>query len=328
MNSGGGDVAVIDTAEKTVVARHKVGVNPFGGSAAHDHGVEPAVRRRAALAALAMPPRCWRPTPARVRRRRRRPPVAGAPMRGFTAAGAEAQRALEARFRALPTAAAIEQLAPLLHPRAARRRPRRAPGRSPSTSPSSGGRRASRTSPSAATTCCRRTRGGCTSRWWRRAATCRRCARTRIPRIPDSSQPAISGAWTSFSASGDVTAPVVYANSGNPADYDLLRQHGIDPKGKIVIVRYSNPYSYRGFKALTAEREGAAAMIVYSDPAEDGYGKGEVFPSGPWGPASHLQRGGIAYDYIVPGDPLTPGWASIDGRAADRRRPRRCRFPR
>ncbi len=134
-----------------------------------------------------------------------------------------------------------------------------------------------------------------------------------IPEDPDSSQKGISGAWTSFSASGNVTAPVVYANSGNPADYDVLRAHGIDPKGKIVIVRYSNPYSYRGFKALTAEREGAAAMIVYSDPAQDGYGQGAVYPQGPWGPASHLQRGGIAYDYIVPGDPLTPGWASVPG---------------
>jgi N-acetylated-alpha-linked acidic dipeptidase len=134
-----------------------------------------------------------------------------------------------------------------------------------------------------------------------------------IAEDPQSSQKAISGAWLSFSASGEVTAPLVYANSGNPADYDVLRQHGIDPKGKIVIVRYSNPYSYRGFKALTAEREGAAAMIVYSDPKEDGYLKGDVFPKGPWGPPSHLQRGGIAYDYIVPGDPLTPGWASTSG---------------
>lgn len=130
---------------------------------------------------------------------------------------------------------------------------------------------------------------------------------------PDTSQSAISGAWTSFSASGDVTAPVVYANSGNPADYAELRKQGIDPTGKIVIVRYSNPYSYRGFKALTAEREGAAAMIVYSDPQEDGYSRGAVYPAGPWGPPSHLQRGGIAYDYIVPGDPLTPGWASVEG---------------
>lgn len=130
---------------------------------------------------------------------------------------------------------------------------------------------------------------------------------------PDTSNPAVSGAWISFSASGEVTAPVVYANSGNPADYDLLRQQGIDPRGKIVVVRYSNPYSYRGFKALTAQREGAAAMIVYSDPAEDGFVQGDVYPDGPWGPPSHLQRGGIAYDYIVPGDPLTPGWASTEG---------------
>lgn len=130
---------------------------------------------------------------------------------------------------------------------------------------------------------------------------------------PDTKHPDISGAWISFSASGDVTAPVVYANSGNPADYDVLRKNGIDPRGKIVVVRYSNPYSYRGFKALTAQREGAAAMIVYSDPAEDGWKRGKVFPEGPWGPDSHIQRGGIAYDYIVPGDPLTPGWASTPG---------------
>ena len=133
------------------------------------------------------------------------------------------------------------------------------------------------------------------------------------PEDPDTRHPDISGGWISFSASGDVTAPVVYANSGNPADYDVLRQNGIDPRGKIVVVRYSNPYSYRGFKALTAQREGAAAMIIYSDPAEDGSKRGKVFPDGPWGPASHIQRGGIAYDYIVPGDPLTPGWASTPG---------------
>ena len=80
-----------------------------------------------------------------------------------------------------------------------------------------------------------------------------------------------------------------------------------------MLVRYSNPYSYRGFKALTAEREGAAAMLIYSDPAEDGYKKGKVVPDGPWGPESHIQRGAITYDFIVPGDPLTPGWASVDG---------------
>src|SRR5271154_4195270 len=130
---------------------------------------------------------------------------------------------------------------------------------------------------------------------------------------PDSKNPAISGAWSGMSISGEVTAPVVYAHSGNPEDYELRRKKGIDVKGKVVLVRYSNPYSYRGFKALTAEREGAAAILIYSDPAEDGYKKGQVVPKGPWGPEYHIQRGAITYDFMVPGDPLTPGWASIPG---------------
>jgi N-acetylated-alpha-linked acidic dipeptidase len=133
------------------------------------------------------------------------------------------------------------------------------------------------------------------------------------PEDPDTKNPNVSSAWTGMSISGEVTAPVVYAHSGNPEDYDLLRKQGISVKGKIVLVRYSNPYSYRGFKALTAEREGAVAMLVYSDPAEDGFKKGAVFPDGPWGPESHIQRGAITYDFMVPGDPLTPGWASVPG---------------
>jgi N-acetylated-alpha-linked acidic dipeptidase len=130
---------------------------------------------------------------------------------------------------------------------------------------------------------------------------------------PDTKNPQVRSGYLGLSASGEVTAPVVYAHSGNPEDYAVLRKHGIDVKGKIVIVRYSNPYSYRGFKALTAEREGAAALIIYSDPAEDGFKKGKVFPNGPWGPESHIQRGAITYDFMVPGDPLTPGWASVPG---------------
>ena len=129
----------------------------------------------------------------------------------------------------------------------------------------------------------------------------------------DSKNPAISGAWLGMSISGEVTAPVVYAHSGNPEDYDLLRKNGISVKGKVVLVRYSNPYSYRGFKALTAQRQGAAAILIYSDPAEDGYKKGKVDPDGPWGPEYHIQRGAITYDFMVPGDPLTPGWASVPG---------------
>jgi N-acetylated-alpha-linked acidic dipeptidase len=129
----------------------------------------------------------------------------------------------------------------------------------------------------------------------------------------DSKNPAIAGAWLGMSISGEVTAPVIYAHSGNPEDYDLLRKNGISVKGKIVLVRYSNPYSYRGFKALTAQREGAAAMLVYSDPQEDGFKKGKVDPDGPWGPEYHIQRGAITYDFMVPGDPQTPGWASVPG---------------
>ena len=130
---------------------------------------------------------------------------------------------------------------------------------------------------------------------------------------PDTKNPHVSSSWSGMSISGDLTAPVVYAHSGNPEDYELLRKSGIDVKGKIVLVRYSNPYSYRGFKALTAQREGAAALLVYSDPEEDGDKKGKTFPDGPWGPESHIQRGAITYDFMVPGDPLTPGWASVPG---------------
>jgi len=130
---------------------------------------------------------------------------------------------------------------------------------------------------------------------------------------PDTENPDIASAWIGFSGSGEITAPVVYAHSGNPEDYQLLRRRGIDVRGKIVLVRYSNPYSYRGFKALTAQRMGVAALLIYSDPAEDGYKRGKVFPDGPWGPESHIQRGAITYDFLVPGDPLTPGWASIPG---------------
>jgi N-acetylated-alpha-linked acidic dipeptidase len=96
-------------------------------------------------------------------------------------------------------------------------------------------------------------------------------------------------------------------------DYDWLKSQGIDIRGRIALVRYSVPYSYRGFKALTAQQRGAAGILIYSDPADDGEAKGKVYPHGPWGPASHIQRGGVVYDFMVPGDPLTPGWASIKG---------------
>jgi N-acetylated-alpha-linked acidic dipeptidase len=126
--------------------------------------------------------------------------------------------------------------------------------------------------------------------------------------------------YHAYSASGEVTAPVVYAGSGMPADYDWLAAHGIDVRGKIALVRYSVPYSYRGFKALTAQQRGAAGILIYSDPADVGAARGKVYPDGPWGPESQIERGGIAYDFLVPGDPLTPGWASVPGAPRVRRR--------
>ena len=117
-------------------------------------------------------------------------------------------------------------------------------------------------------------------------------------------------AYHAYSASGDVTARVVYAGSGNPEDYTRLEAMGIDVRGAIVLVRYAVPYSYRGFTVLTAQQRGAAGILIYSDPADDGSAKGAAYPNGPWGPDSRIQRGSVAFDFLVPGDPLTPGWAS------------------
>jgi N-acetylated-alpha-linked acidic dipeptidase len=134
-----------------------------------------------------------------------------------------------------------------------------------------------------------------------------------IPQDKDSYNNDVGIPYCAYSADVDVTAPVVYVNSGNPEDYDLLAKQGVDVRGKIALARYSVPYSYRGFKALTAQRRGVAALLLYSDPADDGFKKGDVYPWGPWGPESHLQRGGIVYDFNLPGDPRTPGWASVPG---------------
>jgi len=109
-------------------------------------------------------------------------------------------------------------------------------------------------------------------------------------------------------------------------DYDLLEKQGIDVRGKVVIVRLLEPVQLRGFKALTAERRGAAAMLIYSDPAEDGYKKGPVFPDGPWGPETHLQRGSITYDFIVPGTRSRQDGRQTEGaRRITPKRRSRCR---
>jgi len=130
---------------------------------------------------------------------------------------------------------------------------------------------------------------------------------------PDTANPRVGLPYHGFSGSGEVETEVVYARNGNPEDYEHLKAAGIDVRGKLVLVRPSVPYSYRGFKAYTAEKLGVAGLLIYSDPADDGFVKGKVFPDGPWGPLGHIQRGAITYDFLVPGDPLTPGWASVAG---------------
>lgn len=114
--------------------------------------------------------------------------------------------------------------------------------------------------------------------------------------------------WNAYSPSADLTAPVVYANYGNAEDYEHLARLGVDVRGKIALVRYF--HGYRGGKSLEAEKRGVAGIIIYSDPADDGAAQGLTYPDGPWGPLGHFQRGSTVYDFMIPGDPLTPGWAS------------------
>jgi len=134
-----------------------------------------------------------------------------------------------------------------------------------------------------------------------------------VPGDPSSSHPRITPLFNGYAASGDVTAPVVYANYGLPNDYEELKKAGVDVKGKIVIVRYGN--SFRGVKAKVAEDNGAIGCIIYSDPEDDGYMQGDVFPKGPWRPVASGQRGSVQYLFEYPGDPLTPGRPSIPGEA-------------
>ncbi len=128
--------------------------------------------------------------------------------------------------------------------------------------------------------------------------------------------------WHAYSPPADLTREVVYAHFARPEDFDALERMGVDVKDRIVLAR--NFRGYRGGKVLEAHRRGAAAIVLYSDPAEDGYVRGDVYPLGPWGPDSHVQRGSTAHDFIVPGDPLTPGWASLEG--ARRIRPEESRI--
>lgn len=132
-----------------------------------------------------------------------------------------------------------------------------------------------------------------------------------IPSDTDSASPDVAGPWIAYGSNCDLTAEVVYVNRGAAADYDELARRGIDVRGKIALARYFG--GYRGGKSLEAEKRGVSALLVFSDPIDDGWFQGGVYPDGPWGPPSHFQRGANVYDFNIPGDPLTPGWASVAG---------------
>ena len=117
--------------------------------------------------------------------------------------------------------------------------------------------------------------------------------------------------FNAYSADGDVTAELVYVNYGIPEDYERLAEMGIEVEGKIAIVRYGR--SWRGIKAKMAQEHGAVGCLIYSDPQQDGYFRGDVYPEGPYRPEQGVQRGSIMDMPIHPGDPLTPGWGAEKG---------------
>jgi N-acetylated-alpha-linked acidic dipeptidase len=125
--------------------------------------------------------------------------------------------------------------------------------------------------------------------------------------LPD--DPRVIMPFNAMSPSGDAEADVVYANYGTPEDFKKLEQLKVDVRGKIVLVRYGQ--NFRGVKAFIAQERGASGLIIYSDPADDGWRHGDQYPKGPWRPESGVQRGSIGYMFEFPGDPTTPGIASV-----------------
>jgi N-acetylated-alpha-linked acidic dipeptidase len=134
-------------------------------------------------------------------------------------------------------------------------------------------------------------------------------ARLTEPAIPGDASSAqtawVLPAYVAYQGDGDVTAELVYVNYGMPDDYKALARLGIDVKGKIVIARYGA--GWRGLKPKLAQEHGAVGCIIYSDPADDGYAVGDVYPKGGWRPEYSLQRGSVADITTYSGDPLTPG---------------------
>ena len=139
-------------------------------------------------------------------------------------------------------------------------------------------------------------------------------ARLAEPVIPEDAASADSTQlppYNAYSGSGDVTGLLVYVNYGLPADYEELGKQGIDVQGKIVIARYG--HGWRGTKPKVAAEHGAIGCLIYSDPRDDGYFQGDVYPKGAFRPPGSVQRGSVMDMPLYVGDPLSPGWASEPG---------------
>ena len=136
---------------------------------------------------------------------------------------------------------------------------------------------------------------------------------------PFQNDPRVLTAYNAFSPSGDVAADVVYANYGRPEDFKKLKEMGVETKGKIAIVRYGQ--NFRGVKPYVASEYGCVGVLIYSDPWDDGYFKGDKYPKGPWRPDTAVQRGSVQYLSRYPGDPTTPGIASLPDLPDSKRTP-------
>jgi N-acetylated-alpha-linked acidic dipeptidase len=132
--------------------------------------------------------------------------------------------------------------------------------------------------------------------------------RERVDGDPFQDDPRVVMPFNGYSPSGDVEADLIYANYGRPEDFKRLEELNVEVRGKIVVVRYGA--NYRGVKSYVAQEHGAAGVIIYSDPMDDGYFRGDKYPRGPFRPDSGVQRGSVSYTFKYPGDPSTPGVAS------------------
>jgi len=143
--------------------------------------------------------------------------------------------------------------------------------------------------------------------------------REHVDGDPFQDDPRVVTPFNGMSPSGDVEAEVVYANYGSPEDFRKLEQMKVDVRGKIVLVRYGQ--NFRGVKTFVAQEHGAAGVIIYSDPADDGWKRGDKYPQGPWRPDTGVQRGSVGYMFQFSGDPTSPGVAAVPDLADTKRTP-------